>query len=1051
MKKIRLLISCVLSVAALFCGFASQGQIISTIAGSTVVGGGGPPPPPPTEGVAATASTLNEPYGMAQDASGNLYFADYQNSLIRMVNYTTGIISIVAGNGTPGYAGDGGLANAAACEIDQPKGVALDPMGNIYISDYGNDVVRMINHTTGIISTIAGIHLMDAAPYGVPGPATAAHINPNGIVVGPAIAPSTNPVIYFSNGYINAMGTVTNYSIYAITNIFGAYVIEPVAGNGAAGTPPYGDGGPASAANLDAPRGLAIDGSGNLYIADMSHNLIRKVSGISTGAATITTVVGNDLAGTAGDAGNGGVATAAACEISAPTGVAVDGSGNLYVTDVGSDFGMTATWNDIRYVAFSTGIISTIADASGTTGASPYGDGGSALAANLFAPVSVLLDNQTGSAGNYYISDEEDDRIRYVNVSASAGSPPTFTGGSPQPLVVCENSAATSLNTLLEVGETTTGLTLTWSVATPPAHGGTLTAAYSTTSTGSSITPTGLSYTPPTGFSGTDAFKIQVSNGTSTATTTINVTVNPLAAVASIGGTVTNVCVGLNITLTDATTGGVWAAANANARVTGGTVTGLAGGADEIYYIVSNSCGPDSARLAITVNPSVTPSVSLTSTLGTTTCGVPGTFAATPVGGGPTPAYQWSVNGAAVTGATLPSYTYVPVAGDVVSVELISDAPCAATTTATATITMSGGSSILPTINIATGLAGDTLCIGVPITLTSAITNGGSSPTYNWTLNGVSSGSGSTFLYTPTAASEGDIIVCELTSSIPCAIPSSVLSNDIIIHIRSAATSSVNITSNPGSVVCEGTTVTFAATETGGGSEPVLRWSRAGINVATGPSYTCVPDNGDAVYCTMHSSIACSPSDSVNSNVINMRASVPLIPAVTITSNITSTGLYGTIEFIADVTSATLTPVYQWYVNGEAVPGAVSSVYVLNGNLSASYIVNCVVGSGDGCNLNGTSNDISVSFGLSVKSTGASTTEMKLMPNPNKGVFSLTLQSDNTEQADVVITNILGEQVKTLSITTNNTIDISLDQAPGIYILTATTSEGRFEAKVMVN
>jgi len=1036
MKKIRLLISCVLSVAALFCGFASQGQTITTIAGSTIIGGG-PPPPPPTEGVAATASTTYEPYGMAQDASGNLYFADYQYNMIRKIDHTTGIISLVAGNGTRGYAGDGGLANAATCELNQPKGVALDDTGNIYISDYGNNRVRMINHTTGIITTIAGTGSA-ATPYGDLGPASAAHINPNGIVVGPPPPglPGAGVTIYVSDG------TGGNYVVHAITYIpppfFGAYAISTVAGSAATGTPPWGDGAAATAANLNSPRGLALDNSGNLYIADMNHNLIRMVSA-TTG--NISTVVGNDLAGTAGFGGDGGAATAAACKINAPTGVAVDGSGNLYIADVGNDL--------IRYV--TGGNISTIAGVLATTGTSPYGDGGAALLGNLSAPVSVLLDNQTGSTGNYYISDEMHDRIRYVNVSVSASGPPTFTGGSPQTLVVCENSTANSLNSLLQVAESTTGLTLNWSVATPPTHGGTLTATYSTTSTGSSITPTGLSYTPPTGFSGTDAFKIQVSNGTSTATTTINVTVNPIPPVASIGSTATSVCVGSTITLTETTTGGVWAAANADARVAGGTVTGVAGGTDEIYYIVSNSCGSDSARVAITVNSSAAPSVSITSSLGTTTCGVPGTFTATAVNGGPTPAFQWSVNGTPVTGATLPSYTYIPSAGDVVSVQLTSDAPCVTVATATATITMSGGTSIVPTINIATGLASDTLCIGIPITLTSVITNGGSAPVYSWTVNGISSGSGTTLVYTPSATSEGDIIVCRLTSSIPCAIPSSVLSNDIIIHIRSAATSSVNITANPGSAVCTGTMVTFVATETGGGSDPTLRWSRAGINVATGPSYACVPDDGDAVYCTMHSSIACTPTDSVNSNVINMRVSVPLTPTVTIVSNITSTGLYGTIEFVATVTSATLTPSYQWYVNGVAVPGAVSSVYVLNGNLSASYIVNCVVGSGDGCNLSGTSNDISVSFGLGVKSTAASNTEMKLVPNPNKGVFSLTLQSDNNEQADVVITNILGEKVKTLSITTNNTTEITIDEAPGIYILTATTSGGRFEAKVMVN
>lgn len=979
----------------------------------------------PTEGVPATSSRFNTPYGIAKDGSGNLYICDETNNVVRKVD-ASGNVTLFAGNGTAGYTGDGGAATAAACELNAPVGVAVDGAGNVYIADYRNNAVRMVN-TSGIISTIAG-NGTAGPPYGAsPSPASAAHITPRGITVHTAGGMTT---VYVSDSYVNGPGTVTNYKVRGVAMFAGSYYIGDVAGNGMAGAAPFGDGGAATSANLDAPRGLSVDASGNLYIADMSHNLIRMVNG-TTG--NISTVVGNDLAGTAGYGGDGGAATAAAAQISAPTGVAVDGSGNLYVADVGS--------NRIRYVN-TTGTISTIAG-DNTPAGSPYGDGGPALSAYLNAPVSLALD---GATGNYYISDQGHNLVRYVNASLA---PPTFTGGSPQTLTVCENSGATSINSLLQAAESTTGLTLTWSTATAPAHG-TLVSTYSTTSTGASITPTGLTYTPNTGFSGTDNFTVHVSNGTSTATTTINVTVNPLPVVAAIAGPTSTVCVGSNITFTDATTGGVWAAANSNASVSGGTVTGAVAGTDNIYYIVTNACGPDTVTAPVTINPTGAPSVSISSTLGTSACGVSGTFTASPIGGGAAPAYQWSLNGSP-TGVTSATYVDAPVAGDVISVHLTSSSPCAIPSTANASITMVAAGTIVPAISISSGI-GDTVCVGVPVAFTSAITNGGSSPSYNWTINGVPSGTGNTFVYIASATSAGDIIQCTLTSSIPCASPSAVTSGSVIIQLRSASSASLSISAVPGDVVCAGTHVTFTAAETGGGGAPLLRWTRAGVNVATGPTYTTIPADGDVVYCTMHSSIACSATDSVLSNLIGMTVEPVVIPVVTVTSSKTVTGVGEPVTFIATVTSATLTPGYQWYVNGVAVPGATSSHFLYTSTTTGSAVVNCAVSSGDACNTEGVSGSVSITISdVGVRQPGVSYNEMKLVPNPNKGAFTMNLQSDRNEQVNVVITNILGEKVIEFTTTTNTTMEIKLDQAPGVYILSAITNRGSYVTKVMVN
>ena len=192
--------------------------------------------------------------------------------------------------------------------------------------------------------------------------------------------------------------------------------------------------------------------------------------------------------------------------------------------------------------------------------------------------------------------------IAFCTIKASAQSAPYFTGGATNTLSVCENSSATAINTLLAVMDSNTAETEIWSAVITPAHG-TLAAAYTTTSTGSTLTPSGLSYTPTTGYSGPDTFSVQVSDGALMDTITIYVTVRPLPSAGTISGA-SSVCVGSSITLTSTGTGGSWSSSNATANITGGgLVTGLAAGIDTITYFVVNSCGVAYATKIITVNP----------------------------------------------------------------------------------------------------------------------------------------------------------------------------------------------------------------------------------------------------------------------------------------------------------------------------------------------------------------------------------------------------------------------------------------------------------------
>lgn len=256
---------------------ASTG-IITTVAGGNGCGFWG-------DGEAATSAMLNYPNGVAVDAAGNVYIAD-QSQRVRKVTASTGIISTIAGNGTAGFSGDGGAATSA--KLNNPSSVAVDTVGNIYIADTANSVIRKVTASTGIISTIA------SGQY----PAD--------------VAVDTIGNIYYADTF--------NHRIFKMASNGSSGL---VVGNGTYGY--SGDGGLATSAELSDPFGVAVDAVGNIYISDNNNQRIRKVTA-STG--TISTIAGN---GTTGFSGDGGLATGA--ELQTPIGVVVDSLGYVYFSD----------------------------------------------------------------------------------------------------------------------------------------------------------------------------------------------------------------------------------------------------------------------------------------------------------------------------------------------------------------------------------------------------------------------------------------------------------------------------------------------------------------------------------------------------------------------------------------------------------------------------------------------------------------------------------------------------------------------------------------------
>lgn len=453
---------------------------------------GGPLANTPGDNIPATTAAM-VPTGLAFDGSNSLYISDTNvfNTEVRRVDLSTGIIYGVAGSGAIGFSGDGGVAVYA--ELGYPAGLATGG-GAVYFADETNARVRKV--ANNIINTVAGTSIRDN------GPATDAFLNfPDGVAMDGSgnilVADSVNAEarIFKAGGNINAIGqleggTPAGAAVDSSGNFYvtdeepdfpfpdNAHVlkIEPdgttsiVAGNGPDGF--SGDGGPATLAVLNAPQGVAVDASGNIYVADRGNHRVRRIDtsgNISTiagnGKATfsgdngpamaagmdpfavavdnagdvfvvdqsnhrvreitpnniITTVVGTGLPGYSGDGGS-----AVEAQLKFPAGVAVDGSGNLYIADEGNSV--------VRRVT-AQGLITTIAG-NGTPIPSS-GDGGPAVAAQL-DPLGITVD----AVGNVYVTDSINDRVRMLTPQNIKPATMTIVSGDGQSGTVGTSLAA---------------------------------------------------------------------------------------------------------------------------------------------------------------------------------------------------------------------------------------------------------------------------------------------------------------------------------------------------------------------------------------------------------------------------------------------------------------------------------------------------------------------------------------------------------------------------------------------------------------------------------
>lgn len=336
-----------------------MGWIITTAVGTGEQGYSG-------DGGPAAAALLNNPFDVAFDVDGNMIFTDTFNHVVRRVDARSGTISTIAGTGERGFAGDGGKATEAL--LNEPYGVVVDRRGTIYFADRLNGRVRKVDGT-GTISTLAGDG--GKASRGDGGPAAAAGlVEPNGLAF------DAGQTCLF-------IADVAGHRVRAVD--LGSGVIATFAGTGEGRHD--GDGGPATAASLFGARAVALAPDGSLYVMERQGSCIRQIrDGI------IRTVAGTPVVrGYAGDGGNARDAV-----FDAPKEMALDAAGNIFVVDTES--------HAIRLIDAATWVVTTIA--GGRKG--PGGDGGPAEAAGLARPHGVAI----GPDGAAYVGDSENHRVR---------------------------------------------------------------------------------------------------------------------------------------------------------------------------------------------------------------------------------------------------------------------------------------------------------------------------------------------------------------------------------------------------------------------------------------------------------------------------------------------------------------------------------------------------------------------------------------------------------------------------------------------------------------
>ena len=571
-----------------------------------------------------------------------------------------------------------------------------------------------------------------------------------------------------------------------------------------------------------------------------------------------------------------------------------------------------------------------------------------------------------------------------------------------------------------------------------PTNGGTPT--YQWKLNGSNVA-TGSTYSNSALAQGDVVSCVMTSNAACISSTTatsnaVAMTVNPiLTPSVIIGASATTICDGTTVNFsTTPTNGGTptyqWKLNGSNVA-TGSTYSNsaLAQG-DVVSCVMTSNAACISATtatsnaVAMTVNPVLTPSVVIGASATTICDETTVNFSATPTNGG-TPTYQWQLNGSNV--ATGSTYSNSALAqGDVVSCVMTSNAACISATTATSNaVAMTVNPVLTPSVII--GASATTICDGTAVTFNTTPVNGGSA-TFQWLLNGVSTGNVDV-IYTTSALADGDEVSCIMTSGENCASPATVASNTLDISVNPILIPALAIAANPDNTVCPGTTIVFTALPTNGGT-PGYQWTVDGTNAGTASTLTGIFSDGQIINCTMTSTADCASP--LTAGALPLTISLHVVQPVTITENM------GTLE-----SSATSGNQWVEQISGN-ISGATAQTYAPTANGDYYSVVTDLNGCIDTSNI---FNMTTVGMGLNSALIGIS-----IYPNPTNGMVFLSFGSA-IEHGQLLIENILGQVVYSAlveqSAGSTKTIDISGFER-GVYFIVVKVDGMNFRHRLIL-